>query len=293
MKLFFFLAALILAAPAQAAEKTLRLDDGSVNFEAGLGHQVTLVFSQALRSQYFPDAAYPKMTLSDLPDGKVCFYSVEAGIEPGNDKFKALARTEQSDLCVARTDASVRYEAQDVAGAPPQPFFQTDADNCKWSWKTGTGIGLWAEDCKFEGGSYLMTYDQGKDSFVVGAEGSDAYEVVRQFHKKADEGPDALLPGFKAKGLIPNDDECKFEKSDVAKGFGDWTIYEIKPSGKRKADYEAVPSGELPDPPCGDLGLAVDYLGYFMISAAHPDRVIYLDLGQDTPMFDPTSITLF
>jgi hypothetical protein len=293
MKHALILSALILATPALAAEKTLRFDDAGTYFPAGIGRQVTLVFAPGMVSKYFPNTTYGNVTLSDLPDGQVCFYSTESGLDPADAKFKDIARKDQNDMCVARADVSVKYDAQEIAGATPQPFFQTDAQNCKWSWKTGKGIGLWAEDCKFESGSFVVTYDAGKDAFMLGADGSDAYAVVRQFYKKAEEGPDALLPDFKAKGLIPNDDECRFAPSDVVKPFGAWQIFEILPTGKRKETFDAAPSDEIPEPPCGQIGEAVDSLAYFMIDQRHPDRVLYLDLGQDTPLFDPTSISLF
>ena len=36
----------------------------------------------------------------------------------------------------------------------------------------------------------------------------------------------------------------------------------------------------------------VDGSGVFMVSDAHPGRVIHVDLGQDGTMFDPFTITL-
>ncbi len=293
MKHAFVLFALILVTPALAAEKTIVLGDAQTNFAAGIGRQITLVFSPGFTAKYFPDGTYPNMTLSDLPEGQACFYSSDAGPRWDDTKFKDIARPSQNDMCVPRGEISVRYDAQDVAGAPAQPFFQTDPQNCKWNWKTGKGIGLWAEDCTFDSGKFVISYDAANGSFALASGGKDTYAVVRQFHKKPEDAPDALLADFKAQGLVPKDDECRFEASDVVKNFGPWQIFEIKPTGKRKESFEATPADEIPEPPCGTLGQAVDYVAYFMIDAGHPDRVIYVDLGQDTPMFDPTTITLF
>ena len=79
----------------------------------------------------------------------------------------------------------------------------------------------------------------------------------------------------------------------MSKPFGPWQVYEIVPLGKRKETFDASPSDEIPEPPCGVLGMAVDSLAYFIIDAHHPERVLYLELGQDAPLFDPTSISLF
>ena len=293
MKHITFLTALTIATPAIAAEKTIRLDDANTNFAAALGKQVTLVFAPDLRAKYFSKVEYPNATLTDVTDAQVCFYGRDSGLDPDDAKLKAIARDGQGDMCVGRGEVSVKYDAQEITGAPPEPFFQTDATNCKWAWKTGRGIGIWAEDCKFDTGLFVTTYDEKIDSFVQSTDGADPYPVLRQFHKKADEGPDALLPELKAAKLIPDDDECKFEPSEATKGFGTWTTYDIMPQGKRKAAFDAAPSDEIPDPPCGDVGLAVDFQAYFMIDSRHPDRVIYVNLGQDGSMFDPFSISLF
>jgi len=293
MKHALVLSTLILATPALAAEKTIRLDDANTNFAAALGKQVTLVFSPALGAKYFSKAEYPNTTLTDLTDAQVCFYGRDSGLDPDDAKFKAIARDGQGDICAARSDVSVKYEAQEISGATPQPFFQTDTGFCKWAWKTGKGIGLWAEDCKFDTGLYAVSYDEKTDSFMQSVDGNDPYAVLRQFHKKPEEGPDALLPQLKAAKLVPDDDECKFQPGEAAKNFGTWITYDIMPLGKRKEIYDASPSDEIPDPPCGELGVAVDFQAYFMIDSRHPDRVLYVNLGQDGSMFDPFSISLF
>jgi hypothetical protein len=138
-----------------------------------------------------------------------------------------------------------------------------------------------------------VSYDAAGDSFVISASGTDPIPVLRQFHKKPEEGPDALLPQLRAAKLIPDDDECKFTPGEPSQNFGTWTTFDIVPLGKRKAAYEASPTDEIPEPPCGEVGLAVDFIGYFMIDSTHPDRVIYVNLGQDGSFFDPYSISLF
>ena len=72
-----------------------------------------------------------------------------------------------------------------------------------------------------------------------------------------------------------------------------WTFWEIVPTGMRKEAFAAEPSGVVPGPPCGDIGYAIDYIGFFMIPDSHPGRVLYVNLGQDRTMIDPFSVTLF
>jgi len=152
---------------------------------------------------------------------------------------------------------------------------------------------VWTEECKFSTGLWAVAYDPAKDNFSLSVDGKNPYPVLRQFHKNPDEALDVLLKDFKAKGLVSNDTECKFEKSQDQKSTGAWEFYVIAPTGGLKEKFDALPKDEIPDPPCGEIGYAVDFVGYFMIDRKHPDRVLYVNLGQDGTMFDPTSISLF
>ena len=292
MKHFLFFFAMIMAMPAAAAEKLVRFDDPGTNFAPALGKEVTAVFSDALVQKYFGKAEYPGLILWELSDTHACFRGEHAGLDAADAKLKDLARREQNDICVPRGSVSVKYAPQEIAGASPQPVYHTGA-NCTWAWKTGRGIGVWAEECKFHTGLWALAYDAAQDNFALSVDGKNPFPVLRQFHKKPDEAPDALLKDFKAKGLISSDSECKFEKSKDHKSTGTWEFLEIVPTGRLKENFDALPKDEIPDPPCGEIGFAVGFVGYFMINSKHPDRVLYVNLGQDGTMFDPTSISLF
>jgi hypothetical protein len=115
--------------------------------------------------------------------------------------------------------------------------------------------------------------------------------VLRQFRKKPEEGPQALLPGLRTAGLVAADADCRFAPYTEQKAPPGWALWEVAPTGKLKEAFEALLDDEVPEPPCGELGFAVDHIGYFMIADAHPERVLYVDLGQDGTMFDPSTIT--
>jgi hypothetical protein len=285
--------ALLFPTQCMATEKLLPLSDPSINVRAPIGKQATLVFSDALRAKYFPEGTYAGLVISEINDTQICFNSDGDKLNSDDAKFKAIARVESSDICVMRSEVSAKYDSQDVAGATPQPFYVSSVANCKSVWKTGKGIGLWAEDCNFGDEHWAVNYTEADDDFVLGnGNTADDVAVIRQFHKQAGDGPDALLPELRAKKFIPDDDECKFEVSKDETKIPHMTIYDIMPTGKRKAEFDKAPQDEIPDPPCGDLGLAVDFQAYFMIDDRMPDRVLYLNEGQDVPMFDPYSIKL-
>ena len=135
-----------------------------------------------------------------------------------------------------------------------------------------------------------LHYDEAADTFSLQVNGGDPYAVVRQFREAG--GPEALLPGLKAQGLVLDDPECLFVQSTDKNAPEGWTIWDVEPTGKRKTAFEALPGDEVPEPPCGELGMAVDFAGFFMVHRDFPDRILYVNLGQDGTMFDLGSLTL-
>ena len=294
MKQLFALAVLAAATPAWAGDATLiRFDDAATYFPPALGKQVDVRFSEAMTAAHFTAADFDGLVVSELPEGKVCFFGRDKGLDPVAPKLQDIGRADQGDICVPRSEVSVRFVPQRIEGAPPSPFYATDKKNCSWVWKTGKGIGIWSEACKFDSGSWTISYDDRKDVFSLSVDGGEPFPVLRQFRKKADEGPEALLPELRKAGLIPDDSDCQFAPSTEQKGPPGWSFWEIAPVGKRKEAFDALPQDEIPDPPCGEVGYAVDFVGFFMVSETHPDRVLYVNLGQDGTMFDPFTIALF
>jgi hypothetical protein len=66
----------------------------------------------------------------------------------------------------------------------------------------------------------------------------------------------------------------------------------VVPTGAKKEAFDAQVQVEIPEPPCGALGFAVNSIGFFMVRDDQPDRVLYANLGQDGTMIDLASITL-
>ena len=283
-------AVVLLTSFARAEESLIRLDDPTINLAAALGKQVDVRFTESFASGRLPKTDYDGLVVSEAPDGKVCLFGREQGIDPALPALKDFARNDAGDICVARADVSVRVQQQAVVGAPPVPFYATVKASCGWVWKAGRSIGVWTEDCRFENGHWSVTYDEVNDWFALQSDDGEPFAVVRQFRGAG--GPVALLPGLKAKGLVLDDAECVIAPSTEQSAPEGWMAWNVNPVGKRKFAFEAQPSDEVPEPPCGELGMAVDYTGFFMTNKDFPGRLIYVNLGQDGTMIDPGSVTL-
>lgn len=179
--------------------------------------------------------------------------------------------------------------------APPMPTTSTDASACKWEWKTGGGLGVWTERCSFNG-VWAVAYSEADRGFVLTVDGDDALVVLQSFAKAADADAASILPTLKAATKIPNDDECVMEPAapETLDALGPIpktrAFFEIMPTGARNTAFEATPPDEVPEPPCGDYGFDPDGLRLFMTDTRWPDRVFYLNLGQDGTLFDLATI---
>jgi hypothetical protein len=71
-----------------------------------------------------------------------------------------------------------------------------------------------------------------------------------------------------------------------------WSAWQVVPTGKLKEAFDKEVQEQIPEPPCGKLGFAVDSVGFFMVKDDAPDRVLYANLGQDGTMIDLASIRL-
>lgn len=287
--IFFLILSPILA--LAAGETLVRMDDPSLPLDHALGKQIKVRFSDKFVEGRLPKADFDGLVLSELQEGMVCLFGQPQGIAPEAKALEGYGRVQQGDICLPRTEVSVKLPAGG-GGLSAAPFYSTDLASCAWSWKSGGGIGLWTEDCKFDSGHWNVTYDAANDWFMLRVDNGEPYPVLRQFHVAAGAGLEALLPELKSKGLVLDDAECQFAETTEKMAPDGWTSWEVVPTGKLREKFAALPQDEVPEPPCGQLGMAVDSIGFFMVKDGQPGRVLHVNLGQDGTMIDLPSITL-
>jgi hypothetical protein len=282
---------LLSASSAMADEALVRLDDPQLFLADAVAKMINIRFSDSFAAAHKLKTDYDGASISEIAGDRVCLFINGDDFDPASPAVQDLVG-ENGDVCVPRAEVSARVAEQGAAGAPPIPIYHTFLGGCSWQWKTGNGIGLWTEDCKLEQDHWSVDYDAANDWFSLAFNDEAPYPVVRQFRLAAGETMDTLLSSLKQKGLVLDNAECVFAASDTIEAPAGWKVYEVVPSGKLKDNFDALNSGdEVPEPPCGDLGLAVDYIGFFAVADQHPDRVVHLDLGQDGTMIAPFSVT--
>jgi hypothetical protein len=287
------IAAVLLFAAAAGAEETVVPAAGSaLNLRAALGKQIDVRFAESFAKGRLASPDVDGVIVYELPEGKLCLFGQGKGLEADTPEFAGFANPNGGgDVCVPLADVSVRLPPlQAHAGAPPAPFYATDRKSCKWVWKQGKGIGLWTEECRFDTGLWDVIYDADRDLFSLRVDAGEHYPVLRQFREA--KGAPALLAALKSSGLVLDDAECVMAQVADQPVPPGWTAWQVVPTGKRKEAFDSVVQVEVPEPPCGELGYRVDLIGFFMVNDAKPERVLYVNLGQDGTMIDLGSITL-
>jgi hypothetical protein len=179
-----------------------------------------------------------------------------------------------------------------AATPPTAPAGSTVPGRCTWIWKEVGDLGVWSERCDLDTGVWELEPSVDLPGFILTIGGDANDTVLQEFTKPVGAPIEAILPELRQRGYIPDDGECVFEAAAIRPAVRTISFFEIKPTGARKAAFDATPSDEVPDPPCGDYGWSAEGVRYFMTDLAHPDRVIYVNTGQDGMMFDETTITL-
>jgi len=286
------LAAALGAAPALAEDTLVPAGSALPELRAALGKQIDVHFSDGFAKDRLASADIDGVIVYGLRDDKICLYGQGKGLEATQPALAAFASPDGGgDVCVPLAEVSVRVAPhQPVEGASPVPFYSTDKTACSWVWRQGRDVGLWTEACKFDTGLWGVRYDETKDLFALSVDSGEPYTVLQQFREPG--GPIALLATLKKQGLVLDDAECVMARVADQPAPPGWSAWQVVPTGKRKEAFDAVVQEEIPEPPCGKLGYAVDSVGFFMVRDGHPDRVLYANLGQDGTMIDLASIIL-
>ena len=170
---------------------------------------------------------------------------------------------------------------------PPVPDWQTQAGQCSWRWLEAGGLGLWAEACNLSTGKWRIGWDRSRNAFVELHNGRPTRIVVQSW-KIGPEGIAALTNKLVTAGhLLPTAD-CRWQSLPLGPAPRTMTFYILGP-----ADPKALAptgSGDIPEPVCGPYGASTHGVRYFMADIRWSDRAVFIDEGQERPMFAPTSI---
>lgn len=283
----------LLPAAAMAGEAVVPAADLLPGLKAAVGRQIDVRFSEGFATGKLPARDIDGLIVYQVLPDALCLYGQGKGLEMDVAALAPFARPDNGDVCVPLADVAVRMpqrQSAPAAGAPPAPFYATDRDRCEWIWRQGRDVGLWTEQCRFDTGLWGVSYDPETDVFALRVDAGEPYTVLQPFRHAG--GAVGLLPELKARGLVLDDPDCVMAKVADRPAPEGWSAWEVVPTGAKKEAFDAQVQVEIPEPPCGALGFAVNSIGFFMARDDQPDRVLYANLGQDGTMIDLTTVTL-
>lgn len=168
---------------------------------------------------------------------------------------------------------------------PPVPDWQTDAA-CRWEWREGGGFGLWTESCRLSTGLWEILWDETAGAFVQTVAGEPAGIVVQPF---AVADRDELRRRLLEAGGLGDDAPCAFEPAALRPGPRTMAMHVLMPTVENA--FAPTAEGEVPDPLCGPYGASTHGVRYVVEDLRWPGVAVFVEEGQERPMFAPQSLT--
>jgi hypothetical protein len=173
---------------------------------------------------------------------------------------------------------------------PSKPDWHTSENDCAWSWVQGGGLGMWSETCRLSTGQWRIVWDEAQRGFVLRRENQIVELVVQPWKISPDTGISSLSKSLSDAGYLASDNDCQWQSVPMRKSPRAMKFYVLS-SSKPDALAPTV-QGEIPEPRCGPYGHSTHGVRYFIVDLRWPDLAIFVNEGQERPMFDPASITV-
>ena len=173
---------------------------------------------------------------------------------------------------------------------PPQPGWQTDAANSSWKWREGGGIGLWTEECRFNNGKWRVIWDKRRSAFVIRNGKTDMGIAVQPFALSEASDVTIVSQRLVETGYLKADAECSWQSAAVRPAPRTMAFHVLAPV--HPDAHAPTAQEEVPEPICGPYGTSTHGVRYFMTDLRWPSLAVFVEEGQERPLFDPASITV-
>lgn len=158
----------------------------------------------------------------------------------------------------------------------------------RWEIVEGDGMKFWAQRNE----TIHMDVNTGNEAGVV----DDHYSKEASFQMKIKVFPlpshiiNDLLPQLKQTPGWDTAATCAFREINAGrKGVRRYVLELSGPSAEsffKESEQEPIPST------CGGWGIGNSGMRYFEIHESHPDKAVFVEFGQESPLFDEQSIVL-
>ncbi|MDZ4776894.1 MAG: hypothetical protein SGJ23_08930 [Alphaproteobacteria bacterium] len=177
------------------------------------------------------------------------------------------------------------------APEPVQVMRDTFA-SCTWGEVKGAVASIWSYACGPGYGNVHLAADDALPGFVI--ESTDPAApgrriALRLFDKPAEAPIESILTAVRAASPGAGTAACVLAPRVAEEGMP--PSYVFTPEGAAKVAYDAALAGdEIPEPPCGDLG--VSHVGDRSFRVIAQDKVAFIDFGSEIQIFDASTLKL-
>jgi hypothetical protein len=182
-----------------------------------------------------------------------------------------------------------------TATAADQPSRRADKE-CAWQKLSDPSLGLeaWVERCAYRGNQKIDFVARDHALVMRDSSSSEPLTVIRLFDLLPGETPEqGLRRIYDAQTDKKIARRCVLAPYQPAAKRAGVKRYDFVPDNAYQKELDAVKQDGVPDPPCGDLGTQPDSVQYFEVQPASGSRkVMLVDAGQDTPLFDEETLRL-
>ena len=175
----------------------------------------------------------------------------------------------------------------DRATVTPPPDAGLVAAGCRWEPVTGGGLEVRTQACDLTTGHWRVVWEPQRQGFELRVDGRVQGLVVQPWALPPGGGPGGIVAALKAAGHLPVASSCQLVPAQRRPLPRPAITFVLAPAEPVPA---VTPSGEIPEPPCGSYGASTHGVRYFVFDPRRPDRLVFVDEGQDQPMFDPSSV---
>ncbi|MFD2057543.1 hypothetical protein ACFSQT_32010 [Mesorhizobium calcicola] len=203
-----------------------------------------------------------------------------------NSAMKSIAWGSALFTCV--TMSAVARADEPAPSRPP-------IDKCAWERLTDKNVGLaaWVQRCDF-GFRQIHFEFAGKALAIKYSDGGAADPLVEVFDIPPGETAEAAFQRlFLEKTDKAVSARCvltPYTEGSVPAGVKRYTF---SPDAAYAKELKALADpNEIPDPPCGDWGEMPDGIQYFEVPAGAAQKLLFVRIGQDEPLFDEQTLQL-
>lgn len=146
------------------------------------------------------------------------------------------------------------------------------------------------QKCELSTGTWDVLWDGRKKAFVQQRGRQTEGVVVQPWRLKGERGLTGLtLALTQAAALVPGA-PCRWQAVSAWPAPRSATFLALMPRDPKA--LALTEQGEVPDPVCGAYGASTHGVQYFLVDQRWPGWAVFVDEGQERPLFEPASITL-